>query len=308
MLSAFDIFKIGVGPSSSHTVGPMLAAARFADSVRRLPVVRVAVDLYGSLALTGHGHGTVNAILNGLEGCQPASCNPQAVVARGEALQAGTTLLLHGDHPIGFDCARDLQLHRHEFLKLHANGLRFRAWDAAGAQLAAERYYSIGGGFVVSEAEFGQPLPEAAAVPYPFRSAAELLGHCRAASKTIAEIAWANECALQHPVAVRKGLIDIAHAMHDCIEAGCRHEGVLPGGYAVRRRAPGIFRKLVALQLAGRHDIMLWPMLYAMAVNEENAAGGRVVTAPTNGAAGIVPAVLQYWRNFDARASEQGMI
>ncbi|MDQ7990903.1 MAG: L-serine ammonia-lyase, partial [Candidatus Dactylopiibacterium sp.] len=308
MLSVFEMFKIGIGPSSSHTVGPMVAAARFAAEAGAPEVARVSVDLYGALALTGHGHGTLDAVLCGLEGWQPRHCDPAAIAPRAGALRQGAALRLGGAHEVGFDFARDVRLHREHFLPQHPNGMRCAAHDARGRQLAGETYFSIGGGFVVTAAEFGRPAPAAPAVPYPFDSAAALLAHCRREGCSIAALVWANECALRPAAEVREGLLGIARAMRACIEAGCRHEGVLAGGYGVRRRAPGIFAKLAARQASGQREAQPWPMLYAMAVNEENAAGGRVVTAPTNGAAGVVPAVLQSWRDGDARADEQGVI
>ncbi|MCG9077409.1 L-serine ammonia-lyase [Laribacter hongkongensis] len=312
MISLFDMFKIGIGPSSSHTVGPMKAAAEFAAGLEADGLIdrvaRVQADLYGSLALTGEGHGTVSATLLGLEGALPHLVNPDEVQPRFRALQAGTPLKLAGRREIGFDFATDVRLNRHQFLKPHSNGMQFAAFDAAGHCLREQRYYSIGGGFVVTEEQFGEPLAEREMPPYPFSSSAELLAHCRREQKPVADIVLANEFFWHNEADVRQRLLDIAEVMKGCIEAGCRHDGVLPGGLQVKRRAPSIFRKLVSQQLAGRMDIMLWPMLYAMAVNEENAAGGRVVTAPTNGAAGIVPSVLQYFRNFNARASDAAVV
>ncbi|GHD60920.1 L-serine ammonia-lyase [Jeongeupia chitinilytica] len=313
MLSVFDMFKIGIGPSSSHTVGPMVAAKRFADALLAHPdrarIAHVTVDLYGSLALTGKGHGTVEAILNGLEGKVPKTVDPSTVVPRAQALmQDGATLLLGGEQPVPFHGRRDVVLHMHEFLPKHANGMRCRARDGEGRVITDETYYSVGGGFIVSDAEFGLAAGERAVPPYPFANAQELMAHCEREGKTIAQIVMTNELTWQDEAAVRAGLLEIAAVMKSCVESGCRHEGDLPGGYGVKRRAPAIFRRIVSLQLAGRTDVMLWPMLYAIAVSEENAAGGRIVTAPTNGAAGIIPSVLQYYRNFHPQANDQGIV
>ncbi|WP_432720609.1 L-serine ammonia-lyase [Jeongeupia wiesaeckerbachi] len=313
MLSVFDMFKIGIGPSSSHTVGPMLAAKRFADSLLDHPdrarIAHVTIDLYGSLALTGKGHGTVEAMLNGLEGKEPKTVDPASVVPRAQALmQEGATLLLGGRLPVPFHGRRDVLLHMHAFLPKHANGLRCRARSEDGVLIAETVFYSIGGGFIVTDDEFGQPSSERAAPPYPFANAQELMAHCERERKSIAQIVMANEMTWLDEAAIRDGLLEIAAVMKDCVESGCRHEGDLPGGYGVKRRAPAIFRRIVSLQLAGRTDVMLWPMLYAIAVSEENAAGGRIVTAPTNGAAGIIPSVLQYYRNFHPRADDQGIV
>ncbi|RXZ45374.1 L-serine ammonia-lyase [Crenobacter cavernae] len=313
MISIFDLFSIGIGPSSSHTVGPMKAAHAFSaglDSAGALPrVVRVAVGLYGSLALTGEGHGTVDALLLGLEGEEPQDVAPAHVPQRAGQIRADSRLVLDGKRPIAFDVAHDVVLNKHLFLPKHANGLTFAAYDAKGATLAEQTYYSVGGGFIVTDAEFGRTPPGEIAVPYPFKHAEDLLEYCRRDGKTIAQIVMANEAALGRSAdQVRERALAIARVMKECVEAGCRHDGLLPGGLHVRRRAPPLYRKLAAREEIGRGDIMLWPMLYAIAVNEENAAGGRVVTAPTNGAAGVVPSVLTYYRNFHPQAGEDGVV
>ncbi|WP_027467391.1 L-serine ammonia-lyase [Deefgea rivuli] len=313
MLSVFDLFKIGIGPSSSHTVGPMAAAKRFVDQLllahQLQQVARIKVDLYGSLALTGEGHGTVGATLLGLEGNTPRGIDPEIVGVRLNQLQqADAQLNLSGTHCIAFNFTQDLNLQKHMFLKQHPNGLKFRAFNADGQVIANEVYFSIGGGFVVSEAEFGQIRTDEEMVPFPFRTAEDLLLHCRAQKKSIAQIVMANELATQSESAVREQLLEIANVMQQCIHNGCTREGELPGVYHVKRRAPAIFRKMVGMQLTGRADFMLWPMIYAFAVSEENASGGRIVTAPTNGAAGIIPAVLQYYRNFTPTANDAGIV
>lgn len=308
MISVFDLFSIGIGPSSSHTVGPMKAACEFAAKLKQADplhqTTRISAALYGSLALTGEGHGTVAAILLGLEGERPRTIDPASVGPRAKALREGSQLNLAGEYPVPFDFKRDIVLNKHLFLPKHANGMRFFAYGQDGDVLLAETYYSIGGGFIVTDAEFGVVPPDAPVVPYPFKTTEDLMAHCRREGKSIAQIVMANEIALgKTEQQVRATAMEIATVMKECVEAGCQHEGSLPGGLNVRRRAPGLFRKLV--DLAGNQDVMLWPMLYAMAVNEENAAGGRVVTAPTNGAAGIVPSVLTFYRNFHPGASDE---
>ena len=313
MLSVFDLFKIGIGPSSSHTVGPMVAAKAFVDQLESTGLLaqvgRVHVDFYGSLALTGEGHGSIGATLLGLEGYTPRTINPDLIPLRLNQLkQAGAQLRLLEQHLVAFEFSADVQLHKHLFLKQHSNGLKFRAFALDGTELLSETYFSVGGGFVVREDEFGRPDPAAIDVPFPFHNAAELLVHCHAQNKSIAQIVLANELAFQTEDAIRAQLLDIANVMQQCVQNGCTREGELPGDYHVKRRAPTIFRKVIGLQMQGRSDFMLWPMIYAMAVSEENASGGRVVTAPTNGAAGIIPAVLQYYRNFTPSANEAGVV
>lgn len=311
MLSVFDLFKIGIGPSSSHTVGPMVAAKAFVDQLGdRLGLVdRVAVDFYGSLALTGEGHGTVAATLLGLEGYTPKDVNPDlAPIRLAELSQDNASIMLAGTHAVPFLVGKDVVLQRHLFLKQHPNGMRLRAFALDGSEIANEVYFSVGGGFVVGEADFGRAAVEDHAVPYPFQTAADLMAHCQNEGLSIAQVVMANELALQSEAIVKARLLEIASVMQQCIHNGCTREGELPGGYQVNRRAPGIFRKMVGMQLTGRTDFMLWPMVYAFAVSEENASGGRIVTAPTNGAAGIIPAVLQYYRNFTPSASDAGVI
>lgn len=310
MLSVFDMLKIGIGPSSSHTVGPMVAARQFAEQVLKGgKVARVVTDLYGSLALTGKGHGTVGAILNGLEGKLPKTVDPATMIPRAQALMGNADLNLGGEYDISFDFARDVQLHMHQFLPLHPNGLRFRAFDAEGQLLQQETYYSVGGGFIVTEANFSLPAAEKKPAPYPFNNAAELMAQCQAANLSIAELVMANECVWRSKADVVAGLLEIAAVMQTCVSNGCTSLlEELPGDYHIRRRAPAIYRKMTDLDLTARPDFMLWPLVFAMAVSEENAAGGRVVTAPTNGAAGIMPAVLQFYRNFTPTASDAGIV
>ncbi|WP_047393807.1 L-serine ammonia-lyase [Chitinibacter sp. ZOR0017] len=316
MLSVFDLFKIGIGPSSSHTVGPMVAARQFALQLHTAGLLaqcaRVSVELYGSLALTGEGHGSVSAVLLGLEGYTPKDIDPTLIAPRRTALQQGAALRLAGLHEVPFVFARDVVLHKHLFLPEHANGLQFTALNAAGEVLQRERYFSVGGGFVLSAAELAAQSTSTqnttAAVPYPFQNALELLAHCQQQQLSMAQVMLANERVWRSELQIREGLLEIAAVMQRCVLTGCQQEGLLPGPFAVKRRAPALYRRLEALQLEGRADIMLWPMLFAMAVSEENASGGRIVTAPTNGAAGIIPAVLQYYRDFAPDASEDGIV
>jgi len=316
-ISVFDLFKIGLGPSSSHTVGPMRAAQRFAHELvadgKLEGVMRVVVDLYGSLALTGRGHGTDRAILLGLSGETPDRIDPDQVGPKMQRMREQRALLLDGRHLIPFVEQDHLRFRVDKTLAFHSNGMRFTAYDAAGAIVAREVFYSVGGGFVVTEAEaqkLAQPV-EGPRVPYPFASAAELLAHGNAARKRIAEMMRVNELCLRSPAELRSGLLERWAVMNDSIDRGLRHEGVLPGGLNVRRRAKGLRDSLLARRERKEQspsEAIDWVSAYAIAVNEENAAGGRVVTAPTNGAAGIIPAVIRYYREFYPESTEEGII
>ncbi|KQP95332.1 L-serine ammonia-lyase [Methylobacterium sp. Leaf117] len=308
MISAFDLFKIGIGPSSSHTIGPMVAARRFRTRTRGLPgLARIRAEIFGSLAWTGRGHGTDTAIFLGLLDHEPHTVDPDGVAGHVAVLGAEKRL---GPGGAAFDPVADLTFNFTDLLPLHTNGLRFCALDGDGAVLDSEEYYSVGGGFVVTEAE-AAPNAEAAC-PVPYASAAGLLALCVAEGRTIAEVQFANECGARTPAAVEAGLDAIRDAMFACIDRGLRQDGELPGGLKVRRRARRLHDDLTEGRLRNTraaHEIVDWISLYALAVNEENAAGGRVVTAPTNGAAGIIPAVLRYARDFcpdwsDARSRE----
>ena len=297
MISAFDLFKIGIGPSSSHTVGPMLAAARFRDRVRGLAgLARIRVEIFGSLAWTGRGHGTDVAIFLGLMGHEPARVDPDRVAGYVAELREARRLGLGGP---AFDPEADLVFNFTELLPLHTNGMRFRAYDARDAIRDEVVAYSVGGGFVVTDA---QAAPgQSAESAMPFGSGAELLALCARTGLTIAEVQRANEEGLRPAEAVDAGLDAIRDAMFACIDRGLNQDGELPGGLKVRRRAKRLHDDLQAsrsLNCRPAHEIVDWISLYALAVNEENAAGGRVVTAPTNGAAGIVPAVLRYARDY----------
>jgi len=314
-ISLFDIFKIGIGPSSSHTVGPMKAARAFAAGLggRGLldRVTRVVTELFGSLALTGPGHGTPDAVLLGLAGEVPEEVDPDAAVRTVAGIREGGRLGLLGRRPIPFDAAADFVLHAAELLPRHVNGMRFTAFDAAGAELAREVFYSVGGGFVVSEAEAAGGAAQAAAaeVPFPFRTAAEMLEMGQAHGLSIAEIAMANERTWRNEADITAGLRRIRDVMRGAVERGLAAKGCLPGPLKVRRRAAALHAALVERarrNAGGPLHALEWVNLYAIAVNEENAAGGRVVTAPTNGAAGVVPAVLGYYERFCDGADERG--
>ncbi len=304
--SVFELFKPGVGPSSSHTMGPMTAACRFARLLREgglLPRVgRVTVSLYASLALTGKGHATDSAAIAGLAGWEPASVDPDEMVALVEAVRRGEGLPLAGGPGIPFDAERDILWRGGERHPFHPNAVTFAALDAAGAELLARTWFSVGGGFVVDEDEArANAAPPSREVPHPFVDAADLLARCEARGLSIADLMLENEAALRPEAEVRAGLDRIAEAMEACIDRGIRQAGVLPGGLNVRRRAPALHAELVRRQERMLRDPLSaldWINLWALAVNEENAAGGRVVTSPTNGAAGIVPAVLRYYDRF----------
>jgi L-serine dehydratase len=318
-LSVLDLFKVGLGPSSSHTMGPMNAAREFAEAVEARGLLgrttQVAVQLYGSLALTGLGHCTDRAILLGLEGAHPARLDPDAVSPALERIRSTGRLRLLGRHEIAFDEPMDLLWHRDQVLPAHANGMRFTALDGARQALHREEVYSVGGGFIVraGEGEGASSVPGAGAgasvsVPYPFDSAASLLAHCRATGLELHELVLANERAFRPEAETAAALLGIWQVMSACIERGFRAKGLLPGALKVPRRAPRLYRQLSEAGVPAPMQVMDWVNVFALAVNEENAAGGRVVTAPTNGAAGIVPAVIAYYRRFEPGASDEGIV
>ena len=324
-VSVFDLFKIGIGPSSSHTVGPMRAARLFARHLQHdgllQPTVRVQSHLYGSLGATGKGHGSDKAVLLGLAGYEPDTVEVDAVPALLEAIRKQCRLSLLGRHEIGFVEKDDLKFYRRETLPFHANGMRFIALDAAGAELANKCYYSVGGGFVVSEevaadgARQKVIAPDSTVLPHPFHSGEELLVRTKEVSGTIADVMRRNERFLgkggRTDAEIDAGLLNIWRVMQDCVKRGCATDGILPGGFKVKRRAAPLYRDLIANPEAALRDplqVMDWVNLYALAVNEENAAGGRVVTAPTNGAAGIVPAVLHYYARFVHHSNDAGVV
>ena len=314
--SSFDLFKIGVGPSSSHTMGPMTAACRFAERLRGLGLIervaRVDVALYGSLALTGKGHASDRAILLGLSGERPADIDPDAAERTVAAIRADKGLLLAGSHPIVFDEERDMRFLQRERLDFHSNAVTFSAFDAAGAELDRRTYYSVGGGAVLDEDETGRNAPAEGGwdAPHNFRSGDALLAMCRETGLSIAELMRENERAALSDEEISARLRAIRDVMSACIDRGVAADGVLPGGLHVKRRAPCIYRTLIERQeraLADPLTVIDWVNLWALAVNEENAAGGKVVTAPTNGAAGIVPAVLRYYERFSPKACAEGV-
>src|SRR4051812_35967250 len=320
-LSVFDLFKIGIGPSSSHTVGPMRAARQFALRLSERGLVdrvaRIAVTLYGSLGATGKGHGTDKAVLLGLCGHEPDSVDVDAIAGIVEKARSSHELPLLGKHVIAFDDKRDLVFNHRDTLPLHSNGMLFVASDAADAELARGTFYSVGGGFVVSDEPAAgggtekKIVPDLTPLPFPFRSGDELLALCERENTSIAGIMRRNERSWRSDAQIDAGLLDIWRAMQACVKRGCETPGTLPGGYKVKRRAPELHRQLTAPQMAAPHDPLIaldWVNLWALAVNEENAAGGRVVTAPTNGAAGIVPALMHYYWRFVHGANDAGIV
>lgn len=307
-VSIFDLFSIGIGPSSSHTVGPMKAAQDFVSHLPISKVERIQVQLYGSLALTGRGHGTDHAVLNGLEGQLPETVVPEAVPQRAKTIIETQQLCLAGQKTIYFCVTTDLLFQQKEQLPLHPNAMRFTAFNHQGESLQSEVYYSIGGGFIVREADFGQPSKQQKAIPYAFTNAQTLFDLCRQHQLSIAELMRANEQTLMPDRNIDADLLNIANIMQHCVEKGCHAEGELPGGLHVMRRAPALYQQLKKREISESSTVnhsFLWPTVYAMAVSEENAAGGRIVTAPTNGAAGIIPAVLTYFRDFHQNVTPQ---
>ena len=316
-VSTFDLYKIGIGPSSSHTVGPMRAAARFvehhlAEAGRLQEVARIRAEVFGSLALTGRGHGTDKAVLMGLEGHWPNRIDPDLIPAALERIRGDKRIRLDGRHEIGFSEKTDLIMNKRQKLPFHTNGMRFAAYDAAGNEIATRDYYSVGGGFVVNQDEAAEDriVADTTPVAHPFASGDELLARCTATGLSIAQLMLENERAWRDDDATRAGLRELWQAMQDCVTRGIRETGTLPGGLHVTRRAPSLHAELAARPEAAMRDpltVLDWVNLYALAVNEENAAGGRVVTAPTNGAAGIIPAVLHYYDRFCPGANEAGV-
>ncbi|MFE9577620.1 L-serine ammonia-lyase [Nocardia sp. NPDC006044] len=313
-ISVFDLFRVGIGPSSSHTVGPMRAAAAFVERLKDADVLHrtaaLRVQLYGSLGATGRGHGSVEAIVAGLAGAQPETIDPDTMAATVATARADGRLYLGGVQPIAFAVDRDVELLGLTRLDFHTNGMRFAAYDDAGQVLRERQYFSVGGGFVLDEDEIeGRTVEAPVSVTHPFRSADELLSITAATGKSISDIVLANEMSWRSADQVRADLLGIWQVMRGCVDRGMSARGVLPGSLRVRRRAATLFERLGAE--AEDNDplrAMEWVTLYAMAVNEENAAGGRVVTAPTNGAAGIIPAVLHYIQRFVGGADEDSVV
>ena len=301
-LSVFEMFKVGIGPSSSHTMGPMVAASRFLDLLRAAPVSAhgLRASLHGSLAFTGVGHGTDRAIILGLAGFLPDTYDQELADAALDQIKAHKHVTPTGLGTLAFDPQTDLIFDRRHALPGHANGMMMMATDAAGEVILQEIYYSIGGGFVLTEAELaaGPDTGQGPTSPYPFRNAAQMLEMCSASGLSIAELKRTNELAYGDEAALDTGLARIWEVMNACIERGLHTGGTLPGGLNVRRRAAAIHEALQGergVNQGAPHTINDWMSVYAMAVNEENAAGGQVVTAPTNGAAGVIPATIRYW-------------
>ncbi|MEO0457609.1 MAG: L-serine ammonia-lyase [Cyanobacteria bacterium P01_A01_bin.114] len=322
--SVFDIFKIGIGPSSSHTVGPMKAALWFAQGLateNRLPQIkRIQIDLHGSLGATGRGHGSDRAVLLGLEGEAPESVNPDLVDGHLQRIRLTRSLWVLRRHAIAFNLTTDLHFHWQP-LPFHPNGMVFTAFGEKGERLEQRTYYSVGGGFVVDEtaAKTDRLRLHTASVPYPFKNCGEVLAFCQRDRISISQLMFENEKVWRSESEIRAGLLRLWAVMQACVERGCRTEGVLPGGLNVKRRAAALYRSLshrpqsapgalLSAPLSDPLSILDWVNLYAIAVNEENAAGGRLVTAPTNGAAGIIPAVLHYYRRFCHGACEEGTV
>ncbi|MFC5472480.1 L-serine ammonia-lyase [Paraherbaspirillum soli] len=320
-ISVFDLFKIGIGPSSSHTVGPMIAASRFATHLHDAGLLdavhAVRAELYGSLGATGKGHGSDKAVLLGLEGHLPDQIDPDLVEPRLAEIRSSKRLLLNGTHPITCIEKEHVLMYRREALPQHPNGMRFVALDAAGSEIAQKEYYSVGGGFVVTpegqrvnaaQPSLGQPDAE---LPYPFHSGDDLLRMCAESGKSIAALMMENEKHWRSAEEVRTKLLGIWDVMAASVKRGCSIDGELPGPMHVKRRASALYQQLKNRSEESLSDplsMLDWVNLYAMAVNEENAAGGRVVTAPTNGAAGVIPAVLHYYTKFVPGANLDGVM
>jgi len=316
-ISVFDLFKSGIGPSSSHTVGPMVAARRFVTALTPDEVVRIQrckVELYGSLGATGKGHGSDKAILLGLEGEHPTSVDVEQIPERLSRIRDSGNFTLPSGHSVRFDERRDLVMHKRRSLPFHPNAMLFMAFDDAGEVISQRTYYSVGGGFVLDDtAAQGEPVVKAddTAVPYPFTSGDHLLELCAEHEMSISELMMCNEQTFRTESAIREELLALWQVMQDCVKRGCQETGILPGGMKVKRRAAELYQKLSQHPEAALRDpltVMDWVNLYALAVNEENAAGGRVVTAPTNGAAGIIPSVLHYYYRFVPGSSDSGVV
>ena len=306
-VSIFDLFKIGIGPSSSHTVGPMKAAALFSQSLQDSGALtsckRITAEMYGSLAATGAGHGTPKAIILGLQGESPESVDTDSISSRIESVRDSGKLTLAENHTIAFSYRDDLIMRREEALPFHPNGMRFTAYSGDDEKLISKVFFSVGGGFVIDESATNNQLlvPDTVSQPWPFSTAKELLAHCQQSGRSISSIMFDNERAWRSEAEINAQLDSLWQTMNACIDKGCRSEGIMPGGLKVKRRAAHLYRKLKNRSGLSRDDGLLtldWVTLYALAVNEENAMGGRIVTAPTNGAAGIIPAVLRYYMTF----------
>jgi len=315
-ISTFNLFSIGIGPSSSHTVGPMRAARQFVEKLAKEGLLdktsSVKVELYGSLALTGKGHSTDLAILLGLEGNTPEGIDPNQVHPKVERIRNDHAINLFGKHLVPFNEESQLIFHFDKQLPFHPNGMRFHAFGENGKEIKVEVYYSVGGGFIVDHAAASSDKhlgENAHKLPYHFKTAEELLQFCRQNKMMIKDVMMANELTWRSEDEIRQGLLNIWNVMKACVDRGCQQDGILPGGLNVKRRAPGLLRLLNdPTRKKSPAEVMEWVSLWALAVNEENAAGGRVVTAPTNGAAGIIPAVMHYYEMLIDDASDDGII
>lgn len=312
-ISLFDLFSIGIGPSSSHTVGPMNSANAFINLLEIQNFLqitdKVTVELFGSLALTGKGHGTDKAILNGLEGQHADRADPDFLMLRTKEIYKNHELILNNQKKIHFEPERDLLFLQKELLPKHSNAMRFSAFDAKNNLLLNKIYYSIGGGFIVTDEEFDNLNKESNCVPYPFSTAAELLELCKKNNFTIAQLMLENEKSWHSIEQIEEKILNISNVMHQCITKGCHNKGILPGGLNLKRRAPDLYNRLNEKHgVSSKYensDILTRLNAYAIAVNEENASGGQIVTAPTNGAAGIIPAVLRYFQEaYDKYSNE----
>ena len=315
-ISIVDMFSIGIGPSSSHTVGPMRAALKFVKTSKREcsqeDIHSIIIELYGSLGHTGKGHGSDKAVILGLLGESPEDVDPDTVTEKLNHINHQNSLLLAGSHPIYFNSKKHIIFHRRKSLSGHPNGMKFSASNADGEILCSKVYYSVGGGFVVDEFTNDEmPLnPDTRTLPYPFKTGADLLAQCQQNGLSISALMLANESAWRTETDTKKYLLKIWETMKKCIDHGCQTEGILPGGLKVKRRAAHLYRRLKSDEKSNLDPlkVMDWVNLYALAVNEENAAGGKVVTAPTNGAAGIIPAVLFYFQQFKENCDDEAVI
>lgn len=317
-ISVFDLFSIGIGPSSSHTVGPLRAARKFVTKAESLNLLEktgsLKVDLYGSLALTGKGHATDIAIILGMQGMAPETVDPDAVEKNVESVRNSTSIPLAGSKHVPFEEEKHLFFHKEKTLPYHPNGMKFTLFDVNGKELLVKTYYSVGGGFIVDHDHVKQDESVVAheqTIPYPFETASDLIGLCYQHDISLDQLVMENEKAFRSEGEVIDGLLNIWKVMRECIDRGCQQEGFLPGGLNVSRRAKSIREQLMEHKKDGHFqptDIMEWVSLWALAVNEENAAGGRVVTAPTNGSAGVIPAVIKYYEEMVSGYSEEGII
>lgn len=315
-ISVFDMFSIGIGPSSSHTVGPMRAARQFADELKKRhdlqKTERLKIELYGSLALTGIGHGTDKGILLGCEGYMPSGVDPNEIESIIHKIKETNLLRILNEKQIAFKIDDDLIFHKDLRLPFHSNGMRFTAYDSTGKELYTDVIYSTGGGFIIDHARTLQSYKDDTQekeVPFPFITSEELLSHCQKNQMTIAEIVMENEKTWRSEIEIQEGLLNIWNVMKECVERGCHQEGILPGGLNLKRRAANLYRDLTNPNRK-KHEAesMEWLNVWALAVGEENAAGGRVVTAPTNGSSGVIPSVINYYLKTVENANEEGIV